>query len=438
MGHAAPRLRALLPAVLALLLVAPGAAAQTGAFAVDAVAFRAERGDGGRVDVHTEVPYAALRFTRRGSAFQARYTLTVTAREADRGGRPRTTVATQSWERSVTVGTYAETLGDGVDRAVHALALPPGRYVLDVEVEDGVALRAVTRRLEVEVPVFTAPVAMSDLLLTTRPGARGAEEPVVSGVLPVDGPPVALLYELYARQPERLRVRYVVRRPPPERRRGPIARLLGRGERAAGPPLIERAEWVAVEGGRTTAVFPLRVDRFGTGDFVVEVRVERADGRLLAERERAFTVRWNGLEDQLRDLDTAIAQLRYIARESEIRAMLEAPPAERLRLFRAFWDRRDPTPGSPRNERMEEYYYRVALANRHYRGPSAAGWATDRGEVFIRFGEPDRVETRPAPGGRTQQIWYYQRIGRRFVFTDTDGRGDFRLVVPIWDERTRM
>src|SRR5690606_31039977 len=130
--------------------------------------------------------------------------------------------------------------------------------------------------------------------------------------------------------------------------------------------------------------------------------------------------------DQVSDLESAIAQLRYIAKDGELRAIRNAPtPQEQVRLFREFWDKRDPTPGTRRNERMEEYYYRVAYANRNYgRFSTDNGWNTDRGEVYIRFGEPDFVENHPFNyGTKPYQIWYYNRLGRRFIFVDETGFG---------------
>src|SRR5690606_7167828 len=150
--------------------------------------------------------------------------------------------------------------------------------------------------------------------------------------------------------------------------------------------------------------------------------------------------RWMGLHDQIADLESAISQLRYIAKDREIRAIREAPtPEERFLLFQSFWDKRDPTPGTRRNERMEEYYFRVAYANRNYGRFSNNGWNTDRGEAFIRFGEPDFVERHPYNyGDKPYQVWYYYRLGRRFIFVDETGFDDFELLLPIWDERNRM
>jgi GWxTD domain-containing protein len=129
-----------------------------------------------------------------------------------------------------------------------------------------------------------------------------------------------------------------------------------------------------------------------------------------------------------------------VARDRDLRAMRDAAtPEARLRLFQAFWSERDPSPGTPRNERMEEYYYRVAYANERYTRLRDAGWSTDRGEVYIRFGEPDDVEVHPFNfGTRPYQVWTYYRSGRRFIFVDETGGGDFELLVPIWDDRTRL
>ncbi len=73
---------------------------------------------------------------------------------------------------------------------------------------------------------------------------------------------------------------------------------------------------------------------------------------------------------------------------------------------------------------MEEYYFRVAYANERYGRFHDRGWNTDRGEIFIRFGEPDYVEDHPFNyGTQPYQIWNYYGQGRRFIFIDEHGHG---------------
>ena len=60
-----------------------------------------------------------------------------------------------------------------------------------------------------------------------------------------------------------------------------------------------------------------------------------------------------------------------------------------------------------------------------------------RGQVLVLFGEPDRIEGQNADA-KPSEVWFYNRIGRKFIFVDESGRGEFKLLIPIWDERNRL
>jgi GWxTD domain-containing protein len=440
------RSRAARPCLVALLLAltaavgAPAAVAQP-SFEADVVAFRANDGVSSRLDLYTRVSYRGLNFLRRDEGFTARYTVSVAVHRPGRDGRPAGLVHSRTWERRASAGNYVATQADSLaDYAVHTLDVAPGRYALVVLIQDVSTRRTTQREIAVDVPSFTEAIGVSDILLADRYDvAQQRLSPNVVNAVDVDRPELTLFFEVYARQAENLRVRYGVQRPATEGRRSLLAGLLGRRSEVPPVRLNERTDWVTASG-RTPVAFPLELDGLDVGEYEVTVRVEHLDGTVVAEREKPFVVRWSGLPPGLQDLDTAIAQLRYIAKERDLRAMQEARTYdERLRLFREFWDRRDPTPSSRRNERMEEYYYRISHANRHYGHAASSGWETDQGEVFVRFGEPDRIERHPqGQNARPYHVWYYTRMGRRFIFVDESGRGEFRLLVPIWDERTRM
>ena len=70
---------------------------------------------------------------------------------------------------------------------------------------------------------------------------------------------------------------------------------------------------------------------------------------------------------------------------------------EREQFIEAFWERRNPNPGSPENEFKEEYYRRIAYANEHY-SSGIPGWKTDRGRIYIVYGPPDEIESHPSGG----------------------------------------
>lgn len=72
---------------------------------------------------------------------------------------------------------------------------------------------------------------------------------------------------------------------------------------------------------------------------------------------------------------------------------------ERERFIQQFWERRDPTPGTPENEFKEEHYRRIAQANLRF--PTATGmpgWRTDRGRIYIVYGPPDEIDDHSSPG----------------------------------------
>ena len=441
--------RCLALALLAVGLAASAAAqsAYTPEFGVELVTRRAETaaGPATRLDVYTSVPNTSLRFLARAGGFEASYGLTVQVYALDARGQQQGLVVSRTFERDVATAGYDETQDpETEDRAVQTLDVPPGRYAVTVAVEDGASGRALSREIGHRVRDLSGPaVALSDpLLLSAYSPAGGTSTPIVGSTVSTEMDAFWVGYDLYAPAETALQVTYVVTEQSRVRERPSFGALLGLAPRQAadmGTP-VAVTEALDVEAGRTPAAFRIETEGLQVGDYTLTVRLADAAGETVAEVDKPFAVRWMGLDSQIADLDQAIAQLRYLARPADLRAIRNAPtPEEQRRRFLAFWTERDPTPGTPRNESMEQYYFRVAYANDRYSRFHDSGWSTDRGEVFIRFGEPDYIEEHPFDyGTRPYQIWTYPSIGRRFIFVDETGSGDFQLLTKIWDDRTRM
>ncbi|MEJ2542771.1 MAG: GWxTD domain-containing protein [Calditrichaceae bacterium] len=59
------------------------------------------------------------------------------------------------------------------------------------------------------------------------------------------------------------------------------------------------------------------------------------------------------------------------------------------------------------------------------------GWKTDRGRVFLIYGDPDEYERFPSSMDALPYIiWHYYDLegSQIFVFTDLDGFGDYRQI----------
>ena len=134
-----------------------------------------------------------------------------------------------------------------------------------------------------------------------------------------------------------------------------------------------------------------------------------------------------------KDLDNAIMQMKWIAEKSFIRKLREMPEDEKKNRFMEFWKNSDPSPDTPENELMEEYYSRVAFANENF-GQFRDGWDSDRGMVYIILGPPDSVERHPFEyGTKPYEVWYYQQFNRSLIFIDETGFGEYRLRSNFWD-----
>ncbi len=95
--------------------------------------------------------------------------------------------------------------------------------------------------------------------------------------------------------------------------------------------------------------------------------------------------------------------VRYIISDEEKEIFLAlSNEEEKERFIEAFWKRRDPTPGTLENEFKEEHYRRIAYANDRF-SAGLAGWLTDRGKIYIKFGPPDQTDVYPT-GTQLQDI----------------------------------
>lgn len=94
--------------------------------------------------------------------------------------------------------------------------------------------------------------------------------------------------------------------------------------------------------------------------------------------------------------------------------------AEKQNFIERYWLRRDPTPGTPRNEFRELVQGRIMTADQKFSIDKTKGSTTARGMVFILFGTPASVRdqnsgvpARTGSGGEWSQVlttWKYDRF----------------------------
>ena len=77
---------------------------------------------------------------------------------------------------------------------------------------------------------------------------------------------------------------------------------------------------------------------------------------------------------------------------------------EREAFIEQSWARRDPDPQKEGNAFKVEHYRRMAYANEYF-ASDVPGWKTDRGRIYILYGEPAGKEAHPTGGGYYRQLW---------------------------------
>ena len=175
---------------------------------------------------------------------------------------------------------------------------------------------------------------------------------------------------------------------------------------------------------------------FLMGNFTYEI-VDKRTKELCVKKDLVY--RWENMPVNIKDINEAIQQLLYIATNDEFKYLKAAKTnEEKERRFLKFWRDKDPTPNTPKNEVMIEYYNRIRIANDRY-SHYVEGWKTDMGMVYITYGDPNNIERHPFdPDTKPYEVWDYYDKSRRFIFVDYTGFGDYRLTNPMWDERNKL
>lgn len=183
-----------------------------------------------------------------------------------------------------------------------------------------------------------------------------------------------------------------------------------------------------LESGLYTLIFAV-ID--SASDYSVYTRnnfyINNPDVVLVSEKEREGTFSESEFSNLPEDeLNRRFKPVTYIASKNEMDVYnkLDTPDSKRKFLYE-FWREEQ------RRGQKDEYYQRVDMANELYAYSNREGWQSDRGRIYVIYGEPDRILKKPHnPDDIPYEIWFYYDLegGVKFLFGDETGFGEYMLL----------
>jgi GWxTD domain-containing protein len=138
-----------------------------------------------------------------------------------------------------------------------------------------------------------------------------------------------------------------------------------------------------------------------------------------------YKVQWIDKPSSLEKRSTVQEVMSYILTDDEIREFKNSKKEDQF-LYN-YWQKLDPTPQTYYNEAMNAYFTRVDEAKTKFATIyHADGALTQRGKIYILFGQPDTMlnelkESKPI------ERWEYKKLKKQFIFEITTP-GEYKLI----------
>jgi GWxTD domain-containing protein len=384
----------------------------------DAVCFRSDSANSGRMDVFVIVPYSALYFVKSGDIYGAKYEINIKILDSN-----ATKVKEEQKTFSLTESDYfVATGGTGkFDFSQSLFNLPAGRYEVETVVSDIFSKNSYKKSRVVTIIEFARyPFSLSGLMLVSAIEENGDKfiiTPHISDNIGDLSDGFFTFFELYAQTGiDSVDFEYKIIKPNEE--------SIFKSE------LITKPAKVGANQYYLRTDFPKKQTQGTYNIRITALRHGAATREILAISERSIKYFRSVDGEVIADIDKAVRQLNYIATEDELDFIEAAQTTEEKESrFEDFWLKKDPSPNTGRNEAFDQYYARIEYANKNFKSYTE-GWHTDKGMVFVIYGKATNEErTNPSADGRTYERWSYSN-GKQFTFVDNSGFGDFRLSYP--------
>jgi GWxTD domain-containing protein len=386
-------------------------------FYADPLVFYSKDNSDARLDLYLEIPYDGLQFKKNSITKELTANVSYTVRITDGNSQP---VLNETYTENINIpSAEAKTYKDNSKYIVQTFPIGVGSYTAAITFKDNNSKIELTKNYNIRAvdnagdDTFT-----SDMMIVSNYEIEASGKKKITpsvnnnlGVLKN----FYVFYEIYNKKSsnEDVNYSYVIT------------------DNKNNPVTLQSNKY-SLNPGVNKIIEKLSTENITIGDFKLELK-DNASGKILETKN--ISNRWTDFPMVIKDIDVAIAQLQYIANSEEMDLLRNANTnSEKEKKFIEFWKKKDPSPATPRNELMIEYYNRIKIANERY-SHYHEGWRSDMGMVYIIYGNPSNIDRHPFENQtKPYEVWDYYDINRQFVFVDDSGFGDYRLITPIYDD----
>ncbi|HEX7319077.1 MAG TPA: GWxTD domain-containing protein [bacterium] len=163
----------------------------------------------------------------------------------------------------------------------------------------------------------------------------------------------------------------------------------------------------------------LNIQNLGAGSYLFKVTVSDSGAQWVREKSIPFKIRRQVIEPVSYEGLPYYEEIEYFVSAKEYGYFKALDKAGKESYLKKFWSRRN--------------YYTIAdkfeYAREKYKEGNKPGYKTDRGRIYIRYGEPDEIEegTIDIEVSKPYKQWDYY-TGIKFIFVDIRGTNEYTLI----------
>lgn len=365
-----------------------------------------------RVEVYWAFVNDLLQFVKQADhTYQAKYEINLELTDAQQNY-----VTGHSQGQSITVNQYEMTNSDVLsNQGAFTFVAGPGEYAFRLELVDLDTQKRLSRKKEITLrPFLTGKTQLSDMIFLQKLGPQSsylASIPNLTAHYRDSLAACTVYFEIYPRSG----VDSVSLR----------TQILD----SYGQPVYQVTQVIAADSQIIPRFFNFKKLIHYPGRYTLVI--QNLENPSDPEQSQRFFINWSGFLPTFSNLEETLEPIEVIGTPVEWREIKKASVEQQPGLLNEFWKKRDPTPATETNEIKDEFYRRVTFCNQTFTVHlmNKPGWNTDRGRIFLKYGEPSQVQKQMNEyRGDTYEIWYYESIQRRFIFVDRSDSGDYQLL----------